>query len=211
MIISSVSLIIPTALHTFPSEPSQLSDHILMMSRITSIVLLVFYILYIYFQTFSHAGLFRDCNEEEDTEGCKLTILSSSIVLIMSTVAVAICSDYLVDSVDGFIETLGVSKAFIGLIIVPIVGNAGEFYSTVKWAKSNMMNLAIGVIAGATLQISLFVTPLMVILGWILDKPMSLQFDTFETTVLTMSVLVVNGLVRSGQSNYFEGLLLLGT
>lgn len=211
MIISSVSLIIPTALHTFPSEPSQSSDHILMMSRITSIVLLVFYILYIYFQTFSHAGLFRDCNEEEDTEGCKLTILSSSIVLIMSTVAVAICSDYLVDSVDGFIETLGVSKAFIGLIIVPIVGNAGEFYSTVKWAKSNMMNLAIGVIAGATLQISLFVTPLMVILGWILDKPMSLQFDTFETTVLTMSVLVVNGLVRSGQSNYFEGLLLLGT
>ena len=181
------------------------------MSRITSIVLLVFYFLYIYFQTCSHARLFSDCNEEEDTEGRKLTISASSIVLIISTVAVAICSDYLVDSIDGFIEKLGVSRAFVGLIIVPIVGNAGEFYSTIKWAKSNRINLAIGVIAGATLQISLFVTPFLVILGWIIDKPMSLQFDTFETTVLTMSVLVVSCLVRNGQSNYFEGLLLLGT
>jgi Ca2+:H+ antiporter len=212
MIVSSVSLIIPSVLHAtdLPSESLQPSDHILTLSHIMSIVLLLFYILYIYFQTWSHAALFSDCNEE-DTEGGELTILASSIVLVISTVAVGICSDYLVDSVDGFVETLGVSRAFIGLIIVPIVGNAGEYVSTVKWARSNKINLAIAVIAGATLQISLFVTPFLVILGWIIDKPMSMQFDTFETVVLTMSVLVVNCLVRSGKTNYFEGLLLVGT
>jgi Ca2+:H+ antiporter len=214
MIVSSATLIIPSVLHASdsPSESSKPSDHILTISRIMSIVLLLFYVLYIYFQTWSHAQLFSDCNEEEEnTGGGELTILASSIVLVVSTVAVAICSDYLVDSVDGFVETLGVGRAFIGLIIVPIVGNAGEYVSTVKWARDDMMNLAIGVIAGATLQISLFVTPFLVILGWIIDKPMSLQFDTFETVVLTMSVLVVSCLVRNGQSNYFEGVLLLGT
>jgi len=212
MIVSSVSLIIPSVLHAtdLPSESLQPSDHILTLSHIMSIVLLLFYILYVYFQTWSHALLFSDCNEEEDTEG-ELTIMASSIVLVISTVGVGICSDYLVDSVDGFVETLGVSRAFIGLIIVPIVGNAGEYVSTVKWARENKINLAIAVIAGATLQISLFVTPFLVILGWIIDKPMSLQFDTFETVVLTMSVLVVNCLVRNGQTNYFEGLLLVGT
>ncbi len=75
---------------------------------------------------------FSDCNEQEDAEGSKLPILTSSIVLVISTVAVAVCSDYLVDSVDGFVETLGVSKAFIGLIIVPIVGNAGEYISSLS-------------------------------------------------------------------------------
>lgn len=213
MIISSASLIIPTAMHIIdqPSDSSQPNDHILSLSRVASIILLVFYILYVYFQTWSHAYLFNECNEEEESGGAELTILASSLVLIISTVAVAICSDYLVDSVDGFVETLGVSRAFIGLIIVPIVGNAGEYVSTVKWARSNMINLAIGVIAGATLQISLFVTPFLVILGWIMHQPMSLQFDTFETTVLTMSVLVVNCLVRNGQTNYFSGILLIGT
>jgi calcium/proton exchanger len=212
MIISSASLVIPSALHAadYPSESLHPSDHILNLSRVTSIVLLGFYLLYIYFQTWSHAHLFRDCSEEDDTEGTQLTILAGSAVLIVSTIAVAICSDYLVDSVDGFVETLGVSRTFIGLIIVPIVGNAGEYVSTVKWARNDMINLAIGVIAGATLQISLFVTPFLVILGWIIDQPMSLQFDTFETVVLTMSVLVVNSLLRNGKTNYFEGLLLIG-
>lgn len=103
------------------------------------------------------------------------------------------------------------SRAFIGLIPVPIVGNAGELVAVINQVRKNNIDFAIGLIAGSTLQIALFFTPILVILGWIIGKPMSLRFDTFQTTVLSMLVIVVNCLVRDGRSNYFEGFLLLGT
>lgn len=208
MIISCASLIIPSALQISgsPSESSGPSDYILSLSHVTSIILLTFYLLYLCFQTWTHSHLFED----EDGQA-KLRPLSSSMVLIVATLGVATCSDYLVDSVDGFVETFGVSRSFVGLIIVPIVGNGSCFVATVQWARTGKIDLAISVIVGSILQISLFVIPFLVLVGWIIGKPMSLEFDVFETIVLTMSVLVVNCLVRNGQTNYFEGLLLNGT
>jgi len=202
----------PSALHIADpgsgGSKDEPTDSVLTLSRITSVVLLVFYLLYLYFQSVTHADLF---SEEEDVPEDKLHPLASSIVLVGATVGVAVCSDCLVDSVDGFVEALGVSRAFIGLIIVPIVGNAGCFVGTVQWSRTNRINLAVSVIVGSTLQISLFVTPFLVVVGWAIGKNMSLQFDAFETIVLTMSTLVVNCLVRDGATNYFEGLLLIGT
>ncbi|EHK25901.1 uncharacterized protein TRIVIDRAFT_84930 [Trichoderma virens Gv29-8] len=213
MIISCFSLIMPSALHIADSSSSNTSspssDYILTLSRITSLVLLAFYLLYLYFQSITHAELFMEEGEEEPAN--KLHAVSSCIVLILATLGVAQCSDCLVDSVDGFVETLGVSRSFVGLIIVPIVGNAGCFVGTVQWSRSNRINLAVSVIVGSTLQISLFVTPFLVVVGWIIGKDMSLQFDSFETIVITMSTLVVNYLVRDGETNYFEGLLLVAT
>jgi len=213
MIISSASLIIPSVLRTAdsPSGSEEPSGYILALSRFTSIILLAFYVMYLYFQTWSHSHLFDECNEEEEGETNKLGSLASSMILILAAVGVAVCSDYLVDSVDGFVEAIGIGRAFIGLIIVPIIGNAGEFVATVQWARTGRINLAIAVIVGSTLQISLFVTPFLVMVGWAIGKSMSLQFDTFETIILAMSVLVVDCLVRDGQTNYFEGLLLIGT
>lgn len=122
----------------------------------------------------------------------------------------AVCSHYLVDSVDGFVETLGVSRSFIGLVIAPIVGNTGWYVaSQLSWYGK--FSLAVSDIVENTMRISLFVTPFLVIVGWIVGKDMSLQFDIFETIVLTISVLVVNCLNSGGQTNYFEGLLLIGT
>lgn len=202
----------PSALHIADPEGSYSSsnpnDYILTLSRITSIILLVFYLLYLYFQAITHAELFA---EEEDEPTDKLHGLSSCVVLVLATLGVAFCSDALVDSVDGFVEALGISRSFIGLIIVPIVGNGGCLVGAIQWSKTNRLNLAVSVIVGATLQISLFVTPFLVIVGWINDKKMSLQFDTFETIVLTMSTLVVSCLVRGGKTNYFEGMLLVAT
>lgn len=203
----------PSALHIADSASSDSNnppgDYVLTLSRITSLVLLVFYMLYLYFQSVTHAELFME--EGEDEPDNKLPALSSCIVLVLATLGVAQCSDSLVDSIDGFVEALGVSRSFVGLIIVPIVGNAGCFVGTVQWSRSNRINLAVSVIVGSTLQISLFVTPFLVIVGWIIHKDMSLQFDSFETIVLTMSTLVVNYLVRDGETNYFEGLLLIAT
>jgi calcium/proton exchanger len=212
MIISSASLIFPTALQATepPADSEAPQSYILALSRIVSIILLVFYIMYLFFQTWSHSHLF-DEEDEEESETNKLGLIASSTILILATLGVAVCSDYLVDSIDGFVEAIGIGRAFIGMIIVPIVGNAGEFVSTVKWARTGRISLAIGVIVGATLQISLFVTPFLVMVGWAIGRPMSLQFDTFETIVLAMSTLTVNCLVREGKTNYFEGLLLIGT
>ncbi|OBT65324.1 hypothetical protein VE03_04609 [Pseudogymnoascus sp. 23342-1-I1] len=214
MIISCSSLIIPSALHIADQGSHDANhfanDYILNLSRTTSVILLIFYLLYLFFQSYTHSHLFTE-EEEEDEQGDKLNTWSSSTVLILATLGVAVCSDYLVDSVDGFVEMLGVSRSFIGLIIVPIVGNAGCYVATVQWSRTGKINLAVSVIVGSTLQISLFVTPFLVIVGWIIGKDMSLHFDTFETIALTMSVLIVNCLVRDGQTNYFEGVLLIGT
>lgn len=184
------------------------SDYVLSLSRFTSVILLGFYLLYLYFQAVSHADLFV---EEEPGTGDKLHAVTSCIILIISTLGVGSCSDCLVDSIDGFVEALGVSRSFIGLIIVPIVGNLGCFVGTVQWSRTDRISLAVSVIVGSTLQISLFVVPFLVIVGWIIGKDMSLQFDTFETIILTLSTLVVNCLLRDGETNYFEGILLVAT
>lgn len=216
MIVSSASLVVPSALYsTFtPSKPSDPSENVLVLSHITSIILLVFYIMYLYFRLKSHAHLFKDdsvAEADECDESHALGPWAASIVLILATVGVTVCSDYLVDSIDGVVEASHVSRAFIGMIIVPIVGNAGEYATTVNAAMKGKLNLAIGIVVDSTLQIALFVTPFLVVLGWIIGQPMSLRFDTFETTVFFLAVIVVNCLIQDGQTNYFEGAMLIAT
>ena len=213
MILSSASLVIPSASYfaDLPSDRSESGDYILTLSHIAAILLLVFYILYLVFQLKTHADIFTESNQAEPGVSPELDAWAAGFVLVLATIGVSVCSDNLVDSVGGFVEVLGVSRAFIGLIIVPIVGNAGELVAAVNQARKRNIDFAIGLIVGSTLQIALFVTPFLVILGWIIGKPMSLRFDTFQTTVLSLSVIVVNCLIRDGRSNYFEGLLLIGT
>jgi Ca2+:H+ antiporter len=214
MIVASATLVIPSASYfsdLLPNgvEPDNYEGYILTLSRIAAILLLAFYVQYLIFQLKTHADVFAESTPEEGI--VELDGWAAAFVLILATVGVSVCSDCLIDSVDGFVDQLGVSKSFIGLIIVPIVGNAGEFVATVHQARRGNIDFAIGLIVGATLQIALFVTPLLVLLGWMIGQPMSLRFDTFQTVVLSMSVIVVNCLIRDGRSNYFEGIMLLGT
>jgi len=101
------------------------------------------------------------------------------------------------------------SEEFIGLIILPIVGNAAEHVTAVTVASKNKMDLAISVAVGSSIQIALFVTPVIVLLGWCLGKDMSLYFSLFETIALFVSAFIVNFLVLDGRSNYLEGALLI--
>ncbi|KAL1964513.1 hypothetical protein VTN77DRAFT_6939 [Rasamsonia byssochlamydoides] len=215
MIVASASLFIPSALYsttaTSASGSSEVNEYILVLSHITSLILLLFYIIYLYFQLKSHVHLFKDCDDGESDDSHALGPWAASAVLIASTLGITVCSDAVVDSIDGVVEACNVSRAFIGLIIVPIVGNAGEFVTTVNAAMKDKLDLAIGLVVGSTLQIALFVTPFLVIMGWVMDQPMSLHFDTFETAVFSLAVVVVNCLVQNGQTNYFEGFLLIGT
>jgi Ca2+:H+ antiporter len=131
------------------------------------------------------------------------------VMLLLSTALVAVCAEFLVEAIPEMVADSPVSEAFIGLIILPIVGNAAEHVTAVTVAAKNKMDLAIGVAVGSSIQIALFVTPVVVLLGWILETEMSLYFNLFETISLFATVFVVNFLVLDGRSNYLEGTLLI--
>jgi Ca2+:H+ antiporter len=133
---------------------------------------------------------------------------ASIILLLASTGLIALCAEFLVGSIQHLVKNSPLSEAFIGLIILPIVGNAAEHVTAVTVAAKNKVDLALGVCLGSSIQIALFVTPVVVILGWILDKNMSLYFNLFETASLFVSTFIVNFLVLDGRSNYLEGALL---
>ena len=225
MAVASASLIIPATLYASlqnsdPEQRKEAQDKILLLSRGTAIILLGLYLLYLYFQLKSHAHLFdseaqedgQDGAEEEGyQEGSILYPIPAAIALVIITVAVAVCADYLVDSIDAIVERTGISKTFVGLILLPIVGNAAEHVTAVVVSYKDKMDLALGVAIGSSMQIALFVTPFLVILGWIIDRDMTLQFKGFETVVFFLSVLVVNYLISDGKSNYLEGAMCLGT
>ncbi|KAJ6119362.1 hypothetical protein N7523_003642 [Penicillium sp. IBT 18751x] len=222
MAVASASLIIPATLYAALSTSKQDSQaNILVLSHGTAIILLVLYVMYLYFQLRSHAQLFEESNgsdtetaggaeEEVEEEERILSPWAATVALIIVTILVAICADYLVGSIDSIVQKTGMSKTFIGLVLIPIVGNAAEHVTAVVVAYKNKMDLAIGVAIGSSLQIALFVTPFLVILGWIMGIEMTLHFQTFETVAFFISGLVVTLLIQDGKSNYLEGGMCLG-
>lgn len=202
MAVSAASLIIPATLYSVMRNSSANVDkdkNILLLSHGTAIILLVLYVLYLLFQLKTHADLF---DEEESPEGESeekepeiLSPLAAGTALVIVTVLVAICAEYLVDSIDEIVETAHISKTFIGLILLPIVGNAAEHVTACVVAYKDKMDLAIGVAIGSSMQIALLVTPFLVILGWIIGQDMTLHFETFETVVFFLSVLITNYLI----------------
>ena len=213
MTVATSSLIIPATLYAvMKGDDKQQQDNIMILSRGTAIILLLIYIAYLFFQLKSHADMFDDA-EAQEGEGDEVELLgpwAAGVVLVVITLLVAICAEYLVGSIDAIVEEAHISKTFIGLILIPIVGNAAEHVTAVIVAMKNKMDLAIGVAIGSSLQIALFVTPFLVVLGWAMDRPMTLHFETFETVAFFLASLVVVLLIQDGKSNYLEGLLCLG-
>lgn len=223
MAVASASLIIPATLYAAIDENKDSTNGdaergVQLLSRGTSIILLILYILYLYFQLKSHHSLFADLEaqesqseEEGHQDGDTLSPLAAGIALIVVTVMVSVCADYLVDSIDAIVESAHISKTFVGLILIPIVGNAAEHVTAVVVAYKGKMDLAVNVAIGSSMQIALFVTPFLVLLGWAMHQPMTLHFQGFETVVFFLSVLVVNYLIQDGKSNYLEGCMCIGT
>ncbi|KFX95633.1 hypothetical protein V490_03749 [Pseudogymnoascus sp. VKM F-3557] len=218
LILASAALIIPATLFTVLSGSSTDTEKtMLMLSHGTAIILLILYVLYLVFQLRTHAGLFNaeheagtDTDEDHNPEEPQMGPLAATIVLIATTLLVAFCAEYLVDSIDALVEKVNISKTFIGLILLPIVGNAAEHVTAIVVALKDKMDLAMGVAVGSSMQIALLVTPFLVVLGWIMGQPMTLHFETFETVVFFLSVLVVSYVIADGKSNYLEGAMLLG-
>ena len=110
----------------------------------------------------------------------------------------------MVDSINDLTERGGLSKTFVGLILLPIVGNAAEHATAVTVAVKDKMDLAIGVAVGSSMQIALLIIPFVVVLGWILgNNEMNLDFDGFQIAVLFVAVLLVNYLIQDGKSHWY--------
>lgn len=124
---------------------------------------------------------------------------------------VSLCAEFLVGSIEAISSDWDLSETFVGLILLPIVGNAAEHMTAVFAATRNKMDLALGIAVGSSMQIALFVTPIMVILGWATNQAMTLSFTMMETTSLFVSVWIVNTIISDGVSNWLEGAMLIGS
>lgn len=126
-------------------------------------------------------------------------------------VTVKSCSENLVDSIEGVSTKFGLPKAFIGVILLPIVGNAAEHATAVTSAYRGKLDLAIGVSVGSSTQIALFVVPVAVLSGWYFGTPMSLNFRLFDMACQMLSVFLVSQVTQHGNTNWLHGAMLVTT
>jgi len=148
-------------------------------------------------------------DEEEEEEQPSMSVPLTIALLTTVTVLVAVTAEFLVSSIDGMTDKGGISKEFVGLILLPIVGNAAEHVTAVTVSVKDKLTLSLGVAVGSSIQIALFVIPFIVTLAWIIGKPLTLLFDPFESIVMFLSVLTVNYVVQDGKSNWLEGMILM--
>ncbi|KAK0629817.1 Sodium/calcium exchanger protein-domain-containing protein [Bombardia bombarda] len=152
----------------------------------------------------------NEANTADDGEGPHLFFSTAIGLLLGSTVLVAFCAEFMVDGISAVTEGGAVSQEFVGLILLPIVGNAAEHATAVTVAIKDKMDLAIGVAVGSSMQVALFLIPLLVIIGWGMGlDEMNLSFDLFQVAVLFVSILLVNYLIADGKSHWLEGMLLM--
>ncbi|KAG6010101.1 hypothetical protein E4U21_000135 [Claviceps maximensis] len=261
--LAAASVIVPSVFEVAAPNVSQAD--IAKMSRGTSVILLIVYSAYLFFQLKTHQKVFNeesqkvaakpwstaaigdgavkqglampsalmgyaltDQNEnqrlsrmlmnqrlleaEDDEEGedPQLHFFVALAALTVSTIIIAFCAECMVDSIDEVTKVGGLKEEFVGLILLPIVGNAAEHATAVTVAIKDKMDLAIGVAVGSSMQVALFLIPLLVIIGWAMgNQNMDLSFDMFQVAVMFVAVLLTNYLIGDGKSHWLEGFLLI--
>ncbi|RDA96146.1 hypothetical protein CP533_1794 [Ophiocordyceps camponoti-saundersi (nom. inval.)] len=149
-------------------------------------------------------------DDDDEEEEAQLHFGVALATLSISTAIIALCAEFMVDSIDAVTRNGALSEEFLGLILLPIVGNAAEHATAVTVAMKDKMDLAIGVAVGSSMQIALFVIPFIVLVGWGMHvDAMNLSFDFFQTATMFMAVLLVNYLIGDGKSHWLEGFLLI--
>jgi Ca2+:H+ antiporter len=147
--------------------------------------------------------------EATTTEHVTWSVTRSLAVLAVSVIAIAALSEILVGALEPLVREQGLTELFVGIIVVPIIGNAAEHLVAVEMALKNKMELALGIALGSSLQIALFVAPLLVFVSLIAGNPMSLVFNPFELAALFAAVLIAAFIAFDGESNWLEGAQLL--
>jgi Ca2+:H+ antiporter len=217
---SGFGLIVPAAFHTAVTARGgtsaiEVADKVLHISRVTSILLIVSYAIYTYFQIHTNESIydaiFEGDEERTGQHGApaqhKLTFTECALALTVAITLVTIIAINLVEQISHIVEEYDVSDSFVGLILVPLVEKFAEHLGAIDEAWRNEMNMALAHVLGATIQTSLFNGPLVVLVGWVINKPMDLNFDLFNIIALILAILVVGNFLRDQKSNYLEGSL----
>ena len=213
LLLSTICLILPTVFHIALSisgiEENEIISGVLMVSRLTAIVLMASYALLLFFQLKTHSDMMSGSSHghEEPT----MELRDAGILLLLATVFVSLMAEIMVHSVEAAGEAIGLSAVFIGVILLPLFGNAAEHFTAVVVAGKNRMDLSIGIAVGSSVQIAAFVAPLVILVSWIVGVELSFEFGLLETAACMLAVLIANSISRDGQSNWMEGAMLLAT
>lgn len=206
LLFSLIGLCVP-AFFTHTINPNLLNTRYEGLSLVVAIVMFILYILSLIFSFFTHKDLYATTTEEEGHES-KWSLKKSIAILIIATVIIAIESEFLVGGIEDITSKLGLSEFFVGIILIPIIGNAAEHSTAITMALKNKMDVAIEIALGSSLQIILFVAPVLIFLS-LLFTPMSIIFNPFELVSLIASVIIANKVASDGQSNWLEGAQLM--
>jgi Ca2+:H+ antiporter len=201
-----VALMLPALFHALhPESAARLSE--LRMSELVAVILLVTYGLSLLFTLKTHRCLFW--SETQPLEGSPWGVRKATLILGLATVGIAIESELLVHAATEATRTLGLTETFLGLIIIPIIGNAAEHATAVVVARKGKMDLALQIALGSSTQVALLVAPILVFAGVLLGRDMNLVFTPFEVMALGLATLVTAVITLDGESHWFEGVQLL--
>ncbi|MBU3571379.1 calcium/proton exchanger [Priestia aryabhattai] len=176
-----------------------------------SIILIILYLAALFFKLVTHRGVYQHKSEEvEEHEEPEWSMWKAIAVLFLSTLAVAYVSESLVSTIEIVSESFGWSELFIGVIIVAIVGNAAEHASAIIMAVKNRMGVAVEIAVGSTLQVAMFVAPILVLVSLMFENQMSLVFTWPELIAMVTAVFLTIAISNDGDTNWFEGATLLG-
>ncbi len=208
LLLSMLVLIVPSV-YSYSVEGQKGIDGLSNLSHIASVILISIYFLFLLFQLKTHVHLFA--TEGAHFEESEMSQRDSIILLVLSTVLVSWMAHILVHSVEVAADEFGLPYLFIGVILLPFFGNAAEHFTAVVVAGKNKMELSFAISMGSSTQIAVFVAPLMVLISWFLDVPLTFEFGLLETISVFLSVLIVNSIAEDGRSNWLEGAMLLGS
>ncbi len=219
MNLAVIAILLPTVVGITSTGMSTTTMQLL--SSGVAVVLILVYALTLLFSMKTHSYLYDVGLAEQDqldlaeanlAEGePKVNLWLWIGVLLGATLVVALESELLVDSLRVATSQLGLTALFTGVILVPIIGNAAEHATAVSVAMKDKMDLSVSVAMGSSLQIALFVAPVLVLAGWIFGQPMDLDFNPLELVAVAVAVLIANSISSDGRSNWLEGIMLLAT
>ncbi|KAG7036984.1 Vacuolar cation/proton exchanger 3, partial [Cucurbita argyrosperma subsp. argyrosperma] len=193
-----------------PSAKLWTDMSVLELSRTCSIIMLIAYLACVFFQLKTHNQFFGLPEEEEDDEEMAIIgVWSSFGWLVGMTIVIAVLSQYVVATIEEASQSWGVSVSFMSIIVLPIMGNAAEHAGSVIFAVKNKLDITLGIALGSAAQISVFVVPLSVAVGWCSGIKMDLDFGLIETASLAFAIVLTLFTLQDGNSHYIKGMVLL--
>lgn len=206
--LAAIAFVVPTAFHFMATAPSRVDQHSLSLE--ISIVLLVCYAMHLLFSLRTHKELFAGEDEELEAREEAWSLKRAILTLGGVTAVLAWMSEILVGSVEPAARSFGMTPVFTGVVVVAIIGNAAEHSTAVMMAMKNRMELSLGIAIGSSIQMALFVAPLLVLLSRIIGPhPMDLVLTPAEALAIVAAVLITGQIASDGESNWLEGVQLL--